>query len=94
MRDQLHAEDGLGRGIGVIERLGHLHAAAFAAAAGVDLCLDHDDRVARREELLGRVIGLFERGHHLALRHGNAVLTQDVLRLVLVNLHRGSKLRL
>ncbi len=58
--DELHAEDGFGRGVGVVEVLGELDAAALAAAAGVDLRLDDDDGVARGEEALGGGVGLFE----------------------------------
>ncbi len=67
--------------------LGDLDAAALAAAAGVDLRLHHDGLVAFAEERLGGLVGLFERGGHLALGHGHAVLPQDVFRLILVNLH-------
>ena len=92
MRDQLHAEDGLGRGVCVVQRLGDLDAATLAATAGMNLRLDHHDRIARGKELLGRVVGLFQRRHHLAFGDGNAVLPQNFLRLVFVNLHLGNKL--
>ena len=88
MRDELHAEDVLGARVGVLERLHELDAAALAAATGVDLRLDHDRRIACAEQRLGGGVGLFERGCHLARRHGNAVLPQDLFCLVLVNLHR------
>ena len=46
VRDELHAEDLLRRLARVGGALGDLHAAALAAAAGVDLRLDDDDLVA------------------------------------------------
>ena len=45
--DELHAEHLLGGREHLVDRLDHLDAAALAAAAGVDLRLDHPDRAAQ-----------------------------------------------
>jgi hypothetical protein len=84
-REQLHAEDGLGAGLDGLEPLGHLHAAALAASTRMDLRLHHGHGAAQPLE---DVDGLLRRDGHLALRHGDAVLRQDGLGLILVNLHR------
>ena len=42
VRDQLHAQHLVGELGGLFGRLGHLHAAALAASAGVDLRFDYD----------------------------------------------------
>ena len=73
-----------------VDVLGDLHAAAFAAAAGVDLRLDDDAFGAVGEEPLGDFERFIEGVRHLAPRHGNAVLRQDVLCLILVNFHKES----
>jgi hypothetical protein len=41
VRLELHAQDFAGHALDVVDGLGHLHAAALAAATGVDLGLDH-----------------------------------------------------
>ena len=89
MSDELHAEDGFGCGFGIGKRLGDLHAAALATAAGVNLRLDDDGGVAGGEERLGGGIGLLKRGGHFAAGDGHVVLAQDLFGLVLVNLHDG-----
>ena len=87
MRDQLHAEDVLGVQLGVFAGRGHLHAAAFAAAAGVNLRLDHHALRAFGKQFAGHRRGFFQRVGHFAPGHGNAVLRQDFLCLILVNFH-------
>ena len=82
--DQRHAEHGLGERVHLAERLGDLDAAALAAAAGVDLRLDHPDRPV---ELFRRLHGLIDREGRIALRDGNAEGLQDGLGLVLVDVH-------
>jgi hypothetical protein len=51
MGHQRHAQHPLSLGANLVQRLGHLDAAAFAAAAGMDLRLHHPDRSS---ELPGR----------------------------------------
>ena len=83
----------------VVERAGELDAAALAAAAGVDLRLDHPDRAA---EPLRRLAGFANAECRVAAGHRHAELAQDFLALVFVDLHRdvgavvaegGSRLR-
>ena len=87
MGHKLHAEDVFGVQFGVFAGFGHLYAAAFATAAGVNLRLDHDARRAVSKQLAGHVIGFFERVGHFAPGHRYAVLSQDFLCLILVNFH-------
>src|SRR5690606_12692922 len=47
VRDQLHAEDLGGLGADFVQRLGNLDAAALAATAGVNLCLNNPDVAAQ-----------------------------------------------
>ena len=68
---------------GFVGVLGDLDAAAFAAAAGVDLRLDHHAAAER----FGRRFRFFRRERHLAARHRDVVLGQDGLGLILVNFH-------
>ena len=88
MRDELHAEDLLGILLGFGEVLRDLDAAALAAAAGVDLRLDHDAIGAVGEEPARDFECFIEGVRHLAARHGNTVLRKDVLCLIFVNFHR------
>jgi hypothetical protein len=84
VRLELHAQDLAGHALDVVDGLGHLDAAALAAATGVDLGLDHPHRAA---ELLGGFHGLLHRECGNAARHGHTKLAQDFLALVFVNLH-------
>ena len=86
--DELHAKDLLGKLLGLVDRPRDLYAAALAAASGMDLCLDDDALRAICEELLSHVQRLVERVGHLAPRHGDAVLREDVFCLILVNFHK------
>src|SRR3954464_4518782 len=61
-----------------------LHPAALAAAAGVDLRLDDPPAAA---ELLGDASGGAIAVHDLARRHRDAVALEELLRLVLVDVH-------
>ena len=76
-----HLRGGLRR---CLRPLDHLDAAALAAAAGVNLRLD-DDRAAA--EPLGRRLRRRRVDDHLARGDRHAVLREDCLRLILVNLH-------
>jgi hypothetical protein len=66
------------------------HAAALATAAGVDLRLHHaaPAELAADRARLGRLVD------HPALRRGNAEAAQDLLGLVLVDLHSTSRTRM
>ena len=86
VRLELHAEDFAGQLFHLVNRLGDLHAAALAAAAGVDLRLDHPHGAA---QLLRRFDGLLNGECRDAAGHGHAELTQDLLALVLVDLHEA-----
>ena len=88
VRDQLHAEDLLRCILRFLQGLGHLDAAALAAAAGVDLRLDHDALgAAGKQPSWPRRIGFFQRVGHLALGNRHTVPLQDVFCLILVNFH-------
>jgi len=81
-------------GDGFLDREGQTHAAlgvggqllelALAAAAGVDLRL-HD--IERARQLLGGGFGLVGRGDGHAGRDRGAVALEDLLGLILVNVH-------
>src|SRR5581483_7525542 len=73
---------GLALGVGGVLR--ELHAAGLAAAAGQHLRLG-DDLAA---ELLRRAPRLLRGGGEPPLRHGNAALAEELLALVLVEVHR------
>ena len=83
-RDQVHSQNLRGQQRGFVGGTRQLHAAAFAAAAGVDLRLHHHDR---RGELLGDLARLFGAGHHLTARCGNAEAAENFLSLIFVNFH-------
>ena len=80
----VEAEDVAGLRLGVGGIVGELDAARLAAAAGQNLSLD-DDRPA---ELLGRGARLFGRRREPALRDGDAEAREELLALVLVEIHR------
>ena len=86
---QRHAENVLGVQLGVLAGAGHFHAAALAAASGVNLRLDHDAGSALGKQFAGHRRGFFQRVGHFAPGHGNAVLCQDFFCLILVNFHLG-----
>ena len=88
VRHQRHAKNVFGVLRGLFQRLRHLHPAALAAPSGMNLSLDDNGHIAGTEKLFGSRIGLLQRGRHLACRHGNAILPEDLFRLVLVNFHR------
>src|SRR6185369_2990197 len=80
--DELHAEDLARQGPGLGGRVGELDAASLAAAAGMDLRLDD----TAPPQLLTDPAGLLRILGNLALRGGDPVAAQDLLRLVLVDL--------
>src|SRR6266436_3303230 len=81
---ELHAQNFLCPGAHLIDRFRDLHAAAFAAAAGVDLRLHYPDLAA---ELLRRVDRLVHAHRGKAARRRHAVFAEDLLALVLVDFH-------
>ncbi len=89
VRHQLHAKNVLGVQFCVLARLGDLDAAAFAAAAGMNLGLDHHAAGALGKQRAGHCRRVFQCVGHFALGHGDAVFCQDFFRLILVNFHLG-----
>src|SRR5712692_3214246 len=81
-----HAEDRGRRRLGGVGAVRQLHAARFPAAAGMHLCLDND----LAAEALGDRACLRRRGGDLAGRYRNAVPSQNVPRLILVQIHACS----
>ena len=81
-----HPEDGGRRRLGGVRPVRQFDAARFPAAAGVHLRL-HDDLAA---EALGDPARLGRRRRDVARRHEDAVLSQDVPRLILVQIHACS----
>ena len=75
--------------LGIFARARHLHAAALAAASGVNLRFHHDAAGALGKQLARHCVRFFQRIGHFALGHGNAVLRQDFFCLILVNFHVG-----
>jgi hypothetical protein len=84
VRHQLHAQDLLGQLLHVVDGLGHLHAAALAAATSVDLGLHHPHGAA---QLLGCFNSLLHGERRNAAGNGHTKLAQDFLALVFMNLH-------
>ena len=88
-RLQHHADDVARPLLHLIEALGQFHPAALTAAPGVDLRLHHPPFGAG---VVGQPFGLFHGlvgvvGHQAAL-NGDAMLLEDLLALVLVQVHR------
>ena len=92
--DQRAAEHGLGGGDDLLERAGEadaalvagvgLHEVALAAAAGMDLRLDHPEPAAK---LLRRLLRIRRREDGYAARDRRAEFAQDRLGLVFVDVH-------
>ena len=85
VRDQRHADHLLRQFRGFIGVLGEFHAAALAAAAGMDLRF-HDDASAQLLRRGARVISVIRDD---AARRRNAVAAQDFFGLILVDFHRA-----
>ena len=85
IRLHLRAEHLRRGGFRFVRRLHQLHAAGLAAAAGVDLRLDHPLR--RRRARCAASAGLLGRRRDFAGRHGNAVVGKQLLGLVFVEIH-------
>ncbi len=88
VRNQPHAEHVAGELGGFGGILGDLDSAALAAAAGVDLGLDHHAAA----DLLGRPVRLLDRGGDLATGHRNVEPGQNGLGLILVDFHGNAVL--
>ena len=84
----LRAEHALGVVAHFVEGLGQLDAAGLAAAARVDLGLDHPEVAA---DGLGRVDGLFRRARYAPGRHRDAVVGKQLLGLVFVEIHASPR---
>ncbi|OIQ70417.1 hypothetical protein GALL_479710 [mine drainage metagenome] len=84
MRDQLHTQNFTGEFFHFFNRARQLDTAALAATTGVDLRLHDPHRAA---EFLSGFYRLLNGECCNATRHRHTKLTQDVLALVLVNLH-------
>src|SRR3990170_910442 len=82
--DQGPTDHFIGRRAHFFNGVGQLDATGLAAAAGVDLRLDHE---AADAEFLGHGHRLFHAVRHAARGHRYAVLTQQILRLVFVDIH-------
>ncbi len=87
MRDQLHAQHLAGEIGGLVHRLGDLHAAAFAAASGVDLRLHHDSGCAGTQQLFGDRFGFLARAGHRSARNCHTIFLENCFCLVLMNFH-------
>ena len=81
----VHPQDGLGVLVGLVGRLGDLHAAGLAAAADLHLRLDDGDAADLLRGRLGLVRGL----RNDAGQHGDAVRLEQIARLVLIQVHGG-----
>ena len=87
MGDQGHAEDLVGELADLLDRARQLDAAALAPAAGVDLRLDHPDGPAEGPR---RLLGFLGRVGHAAGEGRHAVIGEQRLGLVFVDVHRRS----
>jgi hypothetical protein len=83
----VHAQDLAGLVVGLVRAVGQLDAAGLPAAAGLHLGLDHDQRMALGGELGRGHARLLRRPGHLAGLHGDAVLGEQFLRLILKQVH-------
>src|SRR5690606_16501078 len=82
----LRAEHALGVLAHLVEAAGELDAAGLAAATGVDLGLDHPEVAGNG---LGGVDRLFGRARNAPRRHRDAVVGEQLLGLVFVEVHVG-----
>ena len=80
----VHAKNCLSVLVSLFGGLGELHAASLTAAAGLNLSLD-DGQAA---DFLSCCLCFFRGGRNNALEHGNAVLSEELARLVFEKVHR------
>ena len=85
--DQGHAQNFFSRLLDLVQRSGHLDAAALASAPGVNLGLDGERRPA---QLFGYPASLFRRCGHTASWRGHIKPLHQLLGLVFVYLHCAS----
>src|SRR5712692_2526311 len=90
--DQLHAEKVAGDVGGFVGGTRQLHAAGFAAAAGVDLCFN-DNESDMRSKAVGRLTRFILGEDDFAAGSGDAITRENRLGLVFMNLHRDSVFR-
>ena len=83
----VHAEDLAGLLVGLVRAVRQLHPAGLAPSAGLHLRLHHDQRVALGGELGGDIARFVGGARDLARLHGHAVLGEQVLRLILKQVH-------
>ncbi len=69
---------------------GELHATRLAAATGMHLCLNHPNRTTDR---FGRRNRLRWASRHASRRNRDTVASKEVLRLILVQIHRHRRPR-
>ena len=79
----VHPEDRVGVGLGLVGVLRDLDAAGLAAAADLDLGLDH----YREAQRLGRLARFLRRDGPVSLRHGYPVLREKLFSLVFEKIH-------
>ena len=85
---QLHPEDLARVLLHFVERLRDLHAAPLAAPTGMDLGLYHPDLAA---QFLRGLYRLFHAEAGITGRRRDAVLAQDLLRLIFVDFQDSSR---
>src|SRR6185437_7332926 len=85
MRDEPHAEHAPGFFFDILDGLDDFHAAALAAAAGMDLRFHDPHRAA---QIFCRRDGFGDAEGGLAARHGSTEATEDVLGLIFMDVHR------
>src|SRR6202034_3473704 len=81
-----------GLGLRLVRVAGELYAARLAAAADLDLGLDNHPGLACRDELGRDLARLLRSGGHLALLDRNAMVSEELLSLVLKQVHSGPSL--
>ena len=89
MGNQRHADHRLGGLDHLVDRLGNLYAAALAPPTGMNLCLDHPYGAAQR---LRGFFSLLRRIGDLATRDSHAILSEQCLRLIFMDIHEALSL--
>jgi hypothetical protein len=84
VRDQIHAENLRCDFFRLFRRFGELHAAPFAAAAGVNLRLHHDDIGS---QFFRRTLCLVRRVRNYPARDRDSEFLQEFLSLIFMNFH-------